>query len=65
VNLDDRNLGAVLVGVLVERDQAWFVRLHEVDEAWHSLLLLVDLSRLEPIGGDEDEWTRHGTSSFR
>jgi hypothetical protein len=33
VDLDDRDLGAALVDVLVERDQPWLVRLDEIDEA--------------------------------
>jgi hypothetical protein len=32
VDLDDRHLGAVLVDVLVERDQAGFVRLDELTQ---------------------------------
>jgi hypothetical protein len=49
VNLDDRDLGAVVVNVLVERDQAWFACLDEVDEArtrFFSTSSLPDLSRL-------------------
>jgi len=34
VNLDDPYLGAVLAEVLVERDQAGFVRLDEVTQLW-------------------------------
>src|SRR5207249_3940839 len=62
VDLDDRDLGALLVEVLVERDQLWLVRLDEIDEAWHSRPLVFELPRLEPVGGDENERSRHGVS---
>ena len=56
VDLDNRDLSAVIVDVLVERDQPWFVRLDEIDEARHSLPLVGELPWLEPVGRDEDEW---------
>jgi hypothetical protein len=57
VNLDDRDLSAVIVGVLVEGDQPRFVRRDEIDEARHSLPLVGELPWLESVGRDEDEWT--------
>src|SRR5438132_1637201 len=62
VNLHDGDLGVVFAGVLVERDQPWFVRLDEVDEVWDALLFVLELPGFEPVDGDEDEWTCHGAS---
>jgi hypothetical protein len=64
MNLDHPDFGAILVDVLVERDQPRLVRFDEVDEAWHSPLFVGELPWLEPIGGDEDERTRHEDSFF-
>src|SRR5258708_5129749 len=62
VDLDDRDLGAVLVRVFVERDQPRLVRGDEVDESRNSLPLVGELPWLEPVGRDEDERARHGAS---
>jgi hypothetical protein len=45
--------------------QPRLVRLDEIDEARHSRLLLIELSWLESVGGDEDERSRHGASFVR
>ncbi len=62
MHLNDRDLGALLVDVLVERDHAWLVRVDEIDEARHSRPLGVELPGLEPVGGDENERSGHGVS---
>ena len=63
VNLNDRNLASLVVDVLVEGKQPWFLRLDEIDQTWDSPPLVVELSRLEPVGRDEDERAVHpGTS---
>ena len=56
VDLDNGDLSAVIVDVLVERDQPRFVRLDEINETGHSLLLGGELPWLEMVGRDEDEW---------
>jgi hypothetical protein len=63
MDLDDRDLRALFVRVFVECEQLWFVRLDEPDQAWHSRPLVVELPRLEPVGGDENERAGHGVSS--
>lgn len=62
MNLDDGDLGAFLVRVLVECDQPGFIRLYEVDEVRHTLPLAVELPVFELVGRDEDEWACHGVS---
>src|SRR5258706_12126903 len=63
VDLDDRHFVAILIHVLVERDQPWLLGPNELDEARHTLSLAIELPWLEPVGGDKDERRRHGGSS--
>src|SRR5438270_14046060 len=55
VDLNDRHLGAVVVDVLVERDQLGLALLDELDEARDSLAFGIQLAWLETIGGNEDQ----------
>ncbi|MFL5961525.1 MAG: hypothetical protein ACJ757_01345 [Gaiellaceae bacterium] len=59
VDLHDGHLIAGFVGVLVERDQSWFVGLDELNEARHAFPLALERPRLETVRGDEDERRRH------
>src|SRR3954447_8875636 len=55
VDLNDRYFGAVVVDVLVERDQLGLVLLDELDEARHPPAFGIQLAWLEPVGGNEDQ----------
>ena len=52
-NLDDTNLGAFSVRVLVEREQAGFALLNELNQPGHPLALDREPSFLEPVRGNE------------
>ena len=54
-NLDDTNLGAFFVRVLVEREQAGFALLNELNQPGHPLALGREPSFLEPVRGNEYE----------
>jgi hypothetical protein len=41
MDLDDRDLGAILIGVLLEGEQPWLVLLDEIDQAQRSPLLIL------------------------
>jgi hypothetical protein len=55
VDLNDHYLGAVVVDVLVERDQLGLVLFDELDEARDPPAFGVQLAWLETVGGDEDQ----------
>src|ERR1035438_8151079 len=55
VNLDNTYFGAFFVPVLVERKQPGFVLLNELHQPRHPLALVLELSFLEPVRGNEDE----------
>src|SRR4051812_28202589 len=55
VDLNDRYFGAVVVDVLVERDQLGLVLLDELDEAGRPAAFGVQLAWLETVGGNEDQ----------
>src|SRR5205814_4727505 len=55
VDLNERYLGAVVVDVLVERDQLGLVLLDELDEARDSSAFGIQLAWLETIGGNADQ----------
>src|SRR4029078_581178 len=59
VDLDDCYLGAVLVDVLVECDQAGLIGRDEVTQLWNTPLFVLKCTLLEPVRGDEDEWPGH------
>src|SRR5438309_2043902 len=59
MDLHDCHLRPFVVCVLVERDQTWFVGFDEIDQPGHPPALGLALSRLESVGRDEDEWSRH------
>src|SRR4051794_30610618 len=55
VDLNDRYFGAVVVDVLVERDQLGLVLLDELDEAGPPPAFGIQLAWLETVGGNEDQ----------
>jgi hypothetical protein len=57
VKLDDTYFGAFLVRVLVERKQPGFVVVNEFHQPRHPFALVLELSFLEPVCGNEDEWS--------
>src|SRR4051794_692775 len=59
MHLDNRDFASVLVGVLVERNEAGFVRLDEVRKLRNTPLFVLELARLELVRGDEDERPGH------
>jgi hypothetical protein len=59
VDLYDSNLRAVVIRVFIECDEARFIRLDEVTQSRDALSFGIELSLLEPIGRDEDEWPGH------
>ena len=59
MHLDNADLGAALVGVLVEGEQPRLVGGNEVGQVSDAISLLLELARLEPVGRDEDEWAGH------
>src|SRR4051794_32323771 len=59
MHLDHCHLASVLIGVLVERDRAWFVRLDEGRKLRNTPLLVLELALLELVSSDEDERPGH------
>src|SRR5436190_20239672 len=59
MHLDNCNLASVLVGVLVERNEAGFVRLDEDRKLRTTPLLVLELALLELVSSDEDERPGH------
>src|SRR5205814_8401975 len=55
VDLNDRYFGAVVVDVLVERDQLRLVLLDELDKASDPPAFGIQLAWLETVGGNEDQ----------
>ena len=55
VDLNDRYFGAVVVDVLVERDQLGLVVLDELDEARDPAAFGIQLARPELVGSNEDQ----------
>src|SRR5438132_1307882 len=59
VHLHDRDLCAVVIRVFIECKEPRFIRLNEVTQSRDALSFSIELSVLEPIGRDEDEWAVH------
>jgi len=62
VDLDDATSVPSSFAYSLNAISAWLVRVDELDEAWQSRALIVELPRPEPVGGDENERSGHGIS---
>ena len=54
MDLHDRHLGVLSIGVLVEGEQAWLADFDELDESRHAAALRLAGVGLEPVRRDED-----------
>lgn len=65
MDLNDSHLRSFVVHVLVEGQKTWFIGFDEVNQSRDALSLRVNLSRLEPVCGDENERSRYRTPPCR
>jgi len=57
MDLDNSYLRSLVVRVLVESDETWFIGFDELHQSRDASPLSLELSRLQSVRRDEDEWS--------
>src|SRR5258706_7223067 len=65
MNLHDADFSRVLVRIFVERDYSRLVRFDEFHQTRDAMSFGTELSRLQSVACDEDEWFSHHASSLQ